>query len=252
MHRAVRLHPQPRKELSAEQTYEDLKFPTSQGSDSKLPYVAINAVSTLDGKVSMGEKSSGIGSGVDRRIMRVLRSQSDAVLVGAGTVRAEKLSLTVPEDLASWRETRGESSQPLGVVLSRTGDIPSKTLAQISPNLLVLTEADLPDSNRKPEERTIREYLLLLCSKHNVRRLLVEGGPTINHALLQEKLVDELFLTLSPKIYGGEEKTLLDGASLPDPKPDLNLISAFLCEHELFLRYSIPRQQKPESPISFR
>lgn len=236
---AVRLHPAPRIEVPAVQIYEDLELPREHENDYRRPYVVVNAISTLDGKLSRKGVSSGIGSCVDRRAMRVIRSRADAVLVGAGTARAEKVSLSVPEDLAHWREARGESSQPLGIVLSRSGDIQRERLTQISPNLLILTEADLPAGERIPEAPAIGEYLRFLRSRHNVRHLLVEGGPTVNYTLFEKNLVDELFLTLSPKLYGGQENTLLNGALLPNPAPELKLISAFLCEHELFLRYSL-------------
>ena len=194
----------------------------------------VNAVTTLDGKVSRDGKSSGIGSDVDRRVMRIIRSRVDAVLVGAGTIRAERLSLTVPDDLANWRESRGESRQPLGVVLSREGYLQERKLSEISSNPLMLTENDLKDNVRG----SMADYLRLLYSKYEVRRILIEGGPTVNHPLFRERLIDELFITLSPKLYAGDENNLLKGISLEDPVPQLELLATFLCEQELFLRYS--------------
>lgn len=237
MRKAIRLLPQPQEEIPAEQIYSDLEFPLYH-ANQELPYLVVNAVSTLDGKVSRGGKSSGIGSDVDRRVMRVIRAKTDAVLVGAGTVRAEKLSLTVPDDLANWRESRGEARQPLGVVLSRKGDIQEKKLSETSSNPLILTEEDLRGNGERSEEYKISDYLHLLHSRYGVRRILVEGGPTVNHALFKERLVDELFITLSPSLYGGSEDNLIKGAPLRDPTPELKLISAFLSEQELFLRYS--------------
>jgi 2,5-diamino-6-(ribosylamino)-4(3H)-pyrimidinone 5'-phosphate reductase len=196
--------------------------------------VVVNAVTTLDGKVSRGGKSSGIGSDTDRRVMRVIRSRTDAVLVGAGTIRAERLSLTVPDDLADWRESRGESRQPLGVVLSRKGDLQERKLSEISSNPLMLTGNDLEGN----AGGSTADYLRLLYSRYEVRRILVEGGPTVNHSLFRERLVDELFITLSPKLYAGDENNLLKGISLEDPVPQPELLSTFLCEEELFLRYS--------------
>ena len=86
----MRLLPGPQEEISTEQIYSEIEFPLQSTNDPGLPYVVVNAVSTLDGKTSWRGKSSGIGSTVDRRTMRMIRSKSDAVLVGAGTVRAEE------------------------------------------------------------------------------------------------------------------------------------------------------------------
>lgn len=238
MRKAIRLLPQPQEEIPAEQIYADLEFPLYHSENRELPYVVVNAVSTLDGKVSRGGKSSGIGSDVDHRVMRIIRAKTDAVLVGAGTVRAEKLSLTVPDDLAHWRESRNEARQPLGVVLSRKEDIQGKKLSEISSNPLMLTENNLEDNGRGSKGQKMADYLRLLYSRYEVRRILVEGGPTVNHSLFEERLVDELFITLSPSLYGGNEDNLLKGDPLKDPTPELKLISAFLYEQELFLRYS--------------
>lgn len=85
----------------------------------------------------------------------------------------------------------------------------------------------------------------LLKQRHAVRILLVEGGPSLNHALITEGLVDELFLTLSPKLLGGKGEgsgplTILEGLALdPDETAQLNPISIHLSGRELFLRYSL-------------
>ena len=235
MQKVLRLLPGPQKEVSAEQIHSSIKFPISHTKDPELPYVVINTVTTLDGKTSWKGKSSGIGSDVDRRVMRTIRSKVDAVLVGAGTVRAERLSLTVPADLAEWRERNGEQRQPLAVVLSRKGDIHQETLDALSPNTLIL-------GNEGPNigtahETDIRSYLALLKNEHGVERLLVEGGPTVNHSLLEVGLVNELFITLSPKIHGGAEANLVKGSHLKNKEHSLELVSTFLCEQELYLRY---------------
>lgn len=236
--RATRLLPGPQETIQAEQIYSDLSFPTKDDSDRDLPYVVINAVSTLDGKISRNGKSSGIGSNVDRRVMRTIRSRCDAILVGAGTVRAEKVSFTIPEDLSIWRIDHSKTSQPIGVILSRTEDISSSGMLT---DTLILNENVLRDQGRTSHDREIkaRDYLYFLKSEHGVKTLLIEGGPTINHRFFEERLVNELFLTLPPKLYGGKENNLLNGGTLKDPTPRLDLISTYLCEQELFLRYSV-------------
>ncbi len=236
MRRAIRLLPAPQEEIPADRIHADLELPLCHVRDNNIPYLMVNVVSTLDGKVSREGKSSGIGSDVDRYVMRVIRAKADAVLIGAGTVRAEKLSLTVPEDLADARELRGEPRQPLGVVLNQKGDLRPKDPSDISPSLLVLTRKCLEGIVEVTDAR-ISDYLRLLHSRYGIRRLLVEGGPTVNYSLFEEGLVDELFITLSAKLYGGCEKNLLKGPPLEAPTPELGLTSVFLCDQELFLRY---------------
>lgn len=241
LRKALRLHPEPRS-LDASRIYEDLDFQNRVSNENELPYVVVNTVTTLDGKISRDGTSSGIGSDVDRSVMRTIRSRVDAVLVGAGTIRAEKLLLTVTEELQDWRTSHGKSAQPLGIVLSREGkDLDPDTLKETTPNLLLLTEKKLHiHKQRRPPDKKygMKDYLKYLKDEHGVGSLLVEGGPTVNHLLFKEHLVNELFLTLSPKVHGGKDTNLLDGK--PVEIEDLELLSLYANRSELFLRYLVP------------
>ena len=205
----------------------------------------MNVVSTLDGKVSRDGTSSGIGSDADRLVMRTIRSKVDAIMVGAGTIRAEKLSLSVTDEQASARKERGEREQPLGIVLSKTGGgLDIGELKEAIPNLLVLTKKALAKaqaSGNEPKGNELEAYLETLSADYGVKTLLVEGGPTVNHSMFREKLVDELFLTLTPKVYGGQEPNLVSGEPIRDAAIDQNqeLMSIHSHRSELFLRYSI-------------
>lgn len=238
LRKALRLHPEPRS-LDASRIYEDLDYQNKVSNENELPYVVVNTVTTLDGKVSRDGTSSGIGSDVDRSVMRTIRSRVDAVLVGAGTIRAEKLLLTVTEELQDWRTSHGKSAQPLGIVLSREGkDLDPDTLKETTPNLLLLTEKKLHKQRRPPDKSySMKDHLKYLKDEHGVGSLLVEGGPTVNHLLFKEHLVNELFLTLSPKVHGGKDANLLDGK--PVEIDDLELLSLYANGSELFLRYLI-------------
>lgn len=240
MRRALRLYPGPQADLDASEIYEYIDFRHRTNGSKKLPYVILNAVSTLDGKVSKDGSSSGIGSDVDRLVMRTIRSKVDAILVGAGTIRSEKLSLSVTDEQASLRREQGEREQPLGVVLSRTGEgLKLEELREAIPNLLVMTEEYLPHAPGDTDEGDeLEAYLRILNTDHGVKTLLVEGGPTVNHSLFREQLVDELFLTLTPKVYGGEETNLVSGEQIANGETGQKLVSVYSCESELFLRYS--------------
>ena len=220
-------------------------------------------VSSLDGKATAHGKASGIGSQADRLIMGNLRAKADAVMTGAGTIRAEKLTLTVPEKLARAREARGLKPQPLAVVATVTGNVPLlENLLGSSPgNLLVLASSQTPEEHlialssyasievvpEAPAELgsglDLSKTLTTIKETYSVETLLVEGGPALNHALISAGLADELFLTLAPRLAGGASEqalTILKGPVLPEnlflePK----LLSLHLGGNEIYLRYSL-------------
>jgi riboflavin biosynthesis pyrimidine reductase len=111
----VRLYPLPAREVAGA-LYEDLEMPSPWRRDASRPYVVINMVSSVDGKSTMGGKASRIGSVSDRQTMRTLRSKADAVMIGANTLRAEKLSLGLDEP--------ARDPQPLAVIVTNTGNVP--------------------------------------------------------------------------------------------------------------------------------
>ncbi len=216
----------------------------------------INAVSTLDGRGAVGGKSTPIGSEVDHRLMRNIRASVDAVVVGAGTLRSEDLTLSVDEHLAKRRRERGLKEQPIPIILTSSGNIPADRKIfranSKSNNVLIFTGA-------RAEQRELRELsqvatihmstttsvpepekiLETLTDKFGVRRLLVEGGPSVNHSFLKARLVDELFITLAPKIAGGDPKFLVEGEALPPDASLPSLVSAYLSDSELYLRYRL-------------
>src|SRR5438874_2977806 len=83
-------------------------------------------VATVDGRAAVNGSAVGIGSSLDKRLMRELRAEADVVLHGAGTVRADPLSARVPRELVAQRVARGLTPQPLGAILTRTGNLPEK------------------------------------------------------------------------------------------------------------------------------
>ncbi len=255
--RVTRLHPAPTEELQAEDVYADLTPGSAVRGDE--PYVAINMVSTLNGRVSVGGKASPIGSSLDRRIMRNIRSAFDAVLVGAGTVRAEEMNLSVPDELSEKRKANGLPAQPLGLILAGSDKLPlqRKLFRQRGGQTVVVVAGDdTPQSTiEEAEALGIRvldtkapgrpepvEILRLLKDLLNVRTLLLEGGPTVNGSFLASGKVDELFLTLSPKISlsTGDESTIAQAQGARSTHPigfDLASVHSASQEGELYLRY---------------
>jgi 2,5-diamino-6-(ribosylamino)-4(3H)-pyrimidinone 5'-phosphate reductase len=250
----LRLYPLPARELPAESIYEDLELPPPRRGDPSRPYVIVNMVSSLDGRAAVGGKASPIGSETDRRVMRTLRSRADAVMIGAGTLRAEKLSLGLDEI------SRG--AQPLAVIVSQSGDVPLGTnlIVGKGQEVLVITAEDTSEADLE----TLREHasvlrlpaassggvrledaLKLLEATRSVDLLLVEGGPRLNHSLVSQGLADELFLTLAAKVFGGmssDDLALIEGPQAPLPETlEAELTSVHLSGDELYLRYRFAR-----------
>lgn len=255
----TKIYPPPAKTLEKGEIYENL---SPRKHLKSRPYVMINMVSSLDGKVSLGGKASGIGSPTDRLMMRELRSMADAVMVGAGTLRAERMDLGVTEPMAEARREKKLREQPLILLPTSTGDLPLDTnliglASKDRKNVVVLAGSKVQKNSREVLQRSatvieapstedgnvdIERTLELLMQEHDIGTLLVEGGPKLNHALIAAGLVDELFLTLAPKLIGGYQGSnlnIIEGETLPQRAEEqtLELLSVHLVESELFLRY---------------
>ena len=250
--KVLRLYPPPGREVLA--IYEDLDLPPTRRRDAARPYVVINTVSSVDGRTALEGKAAGLGSRIDRRAMRTLRSRADAVVIGAGTLRAERLSLGLdPADGAP---------QPLAIIVTNTGDVPVEEHLIVKGGqevLILLSDAAprrvgeqlrrLAPVMRAPADSTgavdLGRALLALKAERGVESLVVEGGPGLSHALISHSLVDELFLTVAPELLGGAAEqtlTLLRGPTLPArDRPTLDLLSIHLADGEIFLRYSLIR-----------
>lgn len=245
--KATRIFPLPAREIPAGAIYEDLELPRFALGASSRPFVAVNMVSSVDGRTSVGGKASGLGSPADRRTMRNLRSMADAVMIGANTLRAEKLSLGL--------DAGHGGRQPLAVVVTAGGDVPLESnlvLGEGQKVLLVSTSSTplgvlggydvdvLIAPARGDGYVDLREVLKELWARHRVGVLLVEGGPALNHSLFADDLVDEIFQTVAPRLVGGPSAGILPGAPLPGALC-LILLSAHVAGSELFLRYGVRR-----------
>jgi 2,5-diamino-6-(ribosylamino)-4(3H)-pyrimidinone 5'-phosphate reductase len=246
----LRLYPKPGKLADKGEIYDDLDLP--HPGPRRLPYVLINMVSSVDGRSSANGKASGIGGQADRGAMRALRSCVDAVMVGAGTLRAEKLNLGLDDT---------EVGQPLAVVVGgAAGGLPvlehlvrpvGQDVILALPHKPVAEKHTTNDeagegvktlrcSGLQPDRVDIRRLLQMLKADHAVDRLLVEGGPGLNRSLIDAGLVDEIFLTVAPKLLLGPEATIVSGALGNGgrvSRQNLTLLSVHSADDELFLRY---------------
>jgi riboflavin biosynthesis pyrimidine reductase len=179
------------------------------------PYVVANFISSADGRTSVQGGSTGLGDDGDRRIFRALRGSADAVLAGTGTIGAEHYG-TLARDPAviTLRARLGLPPQPPLVTLTRSGRVPEIPLLDDPASTLILyTGADpglrrvaatVHVERRDPEGLTPQAMLTHLSATHGVRLLLCEGGSMLFGALVRAGLCDELFLTISPWLAGGD------------------------------------------------
>lgn len=218
---------------------------------AQRPYVVCNMVSTVDGRAALSGKSGGLGNAADHELFHELRTAADAVMVGSGTLRTERYGRLVRDpDRRARREAAGRSPDPIGCVVSRSLRLPTEIPLFQDPDSTIVvytsSERELAPCrarvlvSRLPEaELTLTSVLGRLRADHHVRSLLCEGGPTILGALLAEGLVDELFLSLAPKLAGGgHDLTTVEGPGLTDPV-ELELAWALESGGCLFLRYMI-------------
>jgi len=192
------------------------------------PYVILNAAMTLDGKIATISRDSKISSEADLTRLHGLRAKMDAVMVGAGTILADNPSLTV-------RRVRGKN--PIRVVVDGRARIPpsAKILDNSAKTIVaVLKAADGKKIDRLRRagadviafegERIDLRLLLEKLYTRGVKKLLLEGGSTLNWNMIEQGLVDEIQVTVAPRIVGGETaKTLVGGAGFSKVKDGVRL-----------------------------
>jgi len=240
-----RIHPRP-GEITAEQLGGALDL--GSNAPTGRPYVVANMVETLDGRAALDGDTRGLGGGADRELFHQLRAAADALLVGAGTVRIERYGpATKNAELRAARERNGlEPDQPVVIVSARLllpSDLP--LLQDPDSRVIVATAADHELEGVKAQvtyERVGDDLQLLLArlrSEHGIRSLLCEGGPTLLSHMLAARLVDELFVSIAPKLAGGgDEPTITQGPVLPEPVAT-ELIWLLERDSELFGRWRV-------------
>lgn len=248
----LRLFPAPTIACPPETIYDDLAPPIAPAG---RPAIAINMVTSVDGKAALGGGAATLGSALDHLLMRAIRAAHDAVLIGAGTLRAEPVDPRVGPRWREARARRGQSPEPLAVLLSASGVAPLDRRYFKWPDVrrVVVVGSEAPRA-RQAALANQADVLLAptplpdpawvtraLADHYGVRRLLIEGGASVNGAFVAAGLVDELFWTLAPTLVGGgEQLTMLGGPALPVPV-GLAVMSAYLHEDEWFMRYRVVR-----------
>jgi riboflavin-specific deaminase-like protein len=210
------------------------------------PYLILNFATTLDGRAAINGRSGPIGSATDTEMLQRLRTRVDAVMIGAGTMRAEHYGRMVSDpQFRAYRERTGLAHDPLAVIVSNRLELPWEAglFTAGGGRVVVFTasEEEPPETAtpvtvvRHPDGVDLAEALAWLRAERGIRSILCEGGPTLHGRLREAGLADELFLTIAPKIAGGEGPRVLEGALVDIDEVELAWLLE--SESELFARY---------------
>lgn len=228
-----------------------------EGAREDRPFVAVNFAATLDGRAAIEGRSGPIGSGIDTAMLVRLRSRFDAVMIGAGTMRAEHYGRIIRDpQLRAWRERVGLPHDPLAVILSDGLDLPweAPLFTSGGGRVLILTSSGAEAPKTTTKLRVVRlpgptpaagsdrrgvdvtAALNYLRKDRGVRAVLCEGGPHLHGQLQAAGAVDDLFITLGSTLTGGDAPRVTEGPAFGPRQARL----AWLLRHEdeLLARYS--------------
>lgn len=226
-----RLRPDPHEEVDLRSAY----------AVSSARHLRANFVASLDGAATLQGKSAGLSSAADRALFHLLRSMADVVLVGAGTAREE--------NYGGARSAEGHRPPPIAVVSrSLQFDLSARLFTDTSVPPIVITCGAAPRALRDElsavadvvvagdADVDLRAALDELAAR-GLGRVLCEGGPHLLGAVAAAGLLDELCLTLSPMVAGGNAGRIVAGY-LPDVVEPMHLRHVLEDDGHLFLRYS--------------
>ena len=217
--------------------------------------VVVNAATSVDGKLSTRERDQiDISGPADFDRVDELRAQSDAIMVGVGTVLADDPSLTLDsESRKERRREQGKSPNPARVVAdSRIRTPPGATvLDDAAETYLLVTDAAPTDFVAQMEgagatviaageNRVDLAAAFEELEANGVDQLMAEGGGEILFSLFEAGLVDELSVFVGPTIIGGREApTLADGEGFVDDFPSLTLDSVEELDDGFVAEYTV-------------
>lgn len=205
-----RVHPAPHEVVTVDDAYTVERVPHDH-----RPWVGLCMVASLDGTVAVGGTSGGLGNANDLQVLLTLRSITDVIVVGAGTVRGEGYG--PPK----------KPGQRIGVVTNRGSVDLDDELFTSGAGFVIAPEA--ADVDERVEVlragRAVVDLAVAIERLHEiapgVRSVQAEGGPTLNAALLEADLIDELDLTIASRLSGGAGPRLTRGAAEIDRRFDL-------------------------------
>lgn len=225
------------------------------------PKVITNFAITLDGKIStVARIPSTFSSETDKKRFLEIRAMGDAVMAARGTVEADDMRMTLPEaQLRNERQSRGQSAEPLRVIVTGSGQLdPNLKVFQTegSPILIVTTTAIEKSQSKQLSQLgevapisdpplDLPKALDYLSDQHGVHSVVCEGGPTLIREFFRADLVTDVYLTVTPWLFGGQQSPTLTGVP-GDFLPQLlefELVDAKQVGQEIFTYYRRRRER---------
>ncbi|MDE0011601.1 MAG: RibD family protein [Candidatus Poribacteria bacterium] len=221
-------------------------------------HIALNFAMSIDGKISDQHKGPvEFVSRSDRKRMDKLRAEYDAIVIGAGTLRAENPPVKIQsQKLKEMRIDAGKAVHPVAVIMSRTAKVPKEGRFWKDPEVrrALVTPRHISDATAALNpmidkckvfcigERSINlpEMCDALHNYYGTESMLVEGGGEVNASFLRDNLVDEIWATVCPVIIGGwAGPTPAGGLGFsPDKFPKFKLVDMETNDAgEIFLHY---------------
>ena len=214
--------------------------------EKSRPHVILSGAISIDGKIATKTNDSKLSSENDFERLHKLRSSVDAILVGKNTVSRDNPLLTV-------RHVKGKN--PIRIILDSKGTISRTSKILQSSNTvptIIAVSKKIPKKNLVKLEKFPIEIistgndsvnlksLLKKLSQKKIKTILVEGGGTVNWEFVKQDLFDEMILTLSPFLIGGEDSTPYlrgTGFNKISNSPNLRLKSVKRLKNHLVLHY---------------
>ena len=214
--------------------------------EKSRPHVILSGAISIDGKIATKTNDSKLSSENDFERLHKLRSSVDAILVGKNTVSRDNPLLTV-------RHVKGKN--PIRIILDSQGTISrtSKILQSSNtvPTIIAISKKTTKKNLAKLEKFPIEiistgndsvnlKSLLKKLSQKKIKTILVEGGGTVNWEFVKQNLFDEMILTLSPFLIGGEDSTPYlrgTGFNKISNSPNLRLKSVKRLKNHVVLHY---------------
>ena len=225
------------------------------------PFVVANFAITADGKISTRRRTPAqFSSARDKRSLLEIRAEADAILVGHATVATDAMTMGLPDaKMRAKRMARGQAEFPLRVIVTNSGKLNSdlRLFRTQAGRVVIFTSSRMS----KRAETALRaldaiihrhagaavrlsRLMRQLRVTHGVRRLVCEGGATLFRTLIEAGLVDQVYLTISPTIFGGRSAPTLTGepgAFLPRSVELRRLSQTVTSDGEIFLKFAVRR-----------
>ncbi|MFA0821500.1 MAG: 2,5-diamino-6-(ribosylamino)-4(3H)-pyrimidinone 5'-phosphate reductase [Methanomethylovorans sp.] len=225
------------------------------------PFTFINSAMSADGKISTWQrKQVRISGAIDFDRVDELRATSDAVMVGIGTVLADDPSLTVKSaQRKAERKAKGLCENPARIIIDSQARTPidADIFKKGEGQRIVVVSSSAPSDNVEVLREKARiiingdtkvdlPYAMEQLHNLGIKRLMVEGGATLNWAMLSNGLVDEVYTFVGNVIIGGQmAPTLVDGEGFTDTSTlPLEMISAENIEAGLLLKWKVLNLRK--------